>query len=187
MALRQFRATIYTCSGHHTERRVRNEWWNKCKRVRRCRWWYRILMTLRWYPSYCNRAICKHLPVDQGYWLAPYRRQVVTTGWSWYLYQWVVHWQHRQLAENAHPPSILIPCNFNTPISFDIGGKIISISPASFNLGPISPGSNTCIVWFPQNIYTAWDVGSHCLWIPLIINSCIIVSHDQQVPTCKCV
>ena len=38
-----------------------------------------------------------------------------------------------------------VPCTFNTPISFNVGGKAISISPATFNQGPISPGSNTCL------------------------------------------
>ena len=40
--------------------------------------------------------------------------------------------------------SITVPCNFNTPISIYVGGKEIKISPASFNLGPVSPGSTTC-------------------------------------------
>jgi cathepsin D len=47
--------------------------------------------------------------------------------------------------QSTYLPSILVPCNFNTPISFDVGGKTISISPASFNLGPIFPGSDTCV------------------------------------------
>jgi len=69
-----------------------------------------------------------------------------------------------------------IPCNFNTPISIYVGKKEIKISPASFNLGPVSPGSTTCyagaasddsltgVFWilgdvFLRNAYTAWDVG----------------------------
>ena len=39
----------------------------------------------------------------------------------------------------------LVPCTFNTPISIDVGGKIVNISPASFNLGPVSPNSSTCM------------------------------------------
>jgi len=68
-----------------------------------------------------------------------------------------------------------IPCKFNTSISFNVGGKTVNISPASFNLGPVSPGSSTCAAgakskrnldfWtlgdvFLQNVYTAWDVGN---------------------------
>ncbi|KAH9957279.1 acid protease [Lactifluus volemus] len=71
-----------------------------------------------------------------------------------------------------------IPCNFNTPISITVGGKVINISPASFNLGPVSSNNlNTCVAgavsdagltglfWFLgdvflQNVYTAWDVGN---------------------------
>ncbi|KAH9988225.1 Asp-domain-containing protein [Russula vinacea] len=71
-----------------------------------------------------------------------------------------------------------IPCNFNTPISVYVGGKEVQISPATFNLGPVSTGSDTCIAgaaaievlaeanfWilgdvFLQNIYSAWDVGN---------------------------
>jgi cathepsin D len=34
-----------------------------------------------------------------------------------------------------------VPCDFNTPISFHVGGKEIKISPETFNLGPASePG-----------------------------------------------
>jgi cathepsin D len=38
----------------------------------------------------------------------------------------------------------LVPCSFNSTISINIGGKIINISPASFNLGPIYEGSTSC-------------------------------------------
>ncbi|KAH9984826.1 aspartic peptidase domain-containing protein [Russula vinacea] len=72
---------------------------------------------------------------------------------------------------------IPVPCNFNTPISVYVGGKEVKISPATFNLGPVSDGSDTCVAgaasiaaltgyfWilgdvFLQNIYTAWDVGN---------------------------
>ena len=41
--------------------------------------------------------------------------------------------------------SITVPCNFDIPISVYVGGKEVKISPASFNLGPVSPGSDTCI------------------------------------------
>jgi Eukaryotic aspartyl protease len=41
--------------------------------------------------------------------------------------------------------SITVPCNFNTPISVYVGGKEVKISPATFNLGPVSAGSDTCI------------------------------------------
>ena len=41
--------------------------------------------------------------------------------------------------------SITVPCNFNTPISVYVGGKEVKISPATFNLGPVSDGSDTCV------------------------------------------
>jgi cathepsin D len=41
--------------------------------------------------------------------------------------------------------SITVPCDFNTPISFFIGGKEIKISPASFNLGPVSQDPGRCL------------------------------------------
>ncbi|KAH9958947.1 acid protease [Russula dissimulans] len=71
-----------------------------------------------------------------------------------------------------------IPCSFNTPISVSVGGTEFQISPATFNLGPVSGGdSSTCAAgaaadpsltgefWvlgdvFLQNIYSAWDVGN---------------------------
>jgi len=69
-----------------------------------------------------------------------------------------------------------IPCTFNTTISIDVGGKTVSITPASFNLGPVTPNLSTCMAgaasdptligtyWilgdvFLQNVYSAWDVG----------------------------
>ena len=49
----------------------------------------------------------------------------------------------------SHPTtsdfSFTVPCDFNTPFSVYVGGKEVKISPESFNLGPISPGSNTCL------------------------------------------
>ena len=41
--------------------------------------------------------------------------------------------------------SITIPCNFNTSIAVSVGGKEVEISPESFNLGPESEGSDTCV------------------------------------------
>jgi len=80
-----------------------------------------------------------------------------------------------QSAPQYGPGLYTIPCNFNTPISIDVGGMDIAISPASFNHGRVS--DNTCIAgaaasqalsgnfWilgdvFLQNIYSAWDVGN---------------------------
>ena len=40
---------------------------------------------------------------------------------------------------------LLVPCKFDTPVSVEVGGKTVSISPASFNLGPVSPNSSTCL------------------------------------------
>ncbi|KAN0123324.1 eukaryotic aspartyl protease [Russula decolorans] len=69
-----------------------------------------------------------------------------------------------------------IPCTFNTSVSINVGGKAVSIPPASFNQGRVSEGSSTCVAgavadpdltgrfWvlgdvFLQNVYSAWDVG----------------------------
>jgi len=81
------------------------------------------------------------------------------------------------LAPDLAPGLYTIPCNFNTSISFDVGGKNINISPASFNLGPVPGSLDTCVAgaasddsltgvfWvlgdvFLQNVYTAWDAGN---------------------------
>jgi cathepsin D len=40
---------------------------------------------------------------------------------------------------------IPVPCNFNTPVSINVGGREVEISPATFNLGAVSPGSNNCV------------------------------------------
>jgi hypothetical protein len=39
---------------------------------------------------------------------------------------------------------LTVPCDFNALISIYVGGKEIKISPDTFNLGPISDGSNQC-------------------------------------------
>ncbi len=39
----------------------------------------------------------------------------------------------------------IVPCTLDTPVSINVGGKEVSISPDSFNLGPVSQGSNICI------------------------------------------
>jgi len=40
---------------------------------------------------------------------------------------------------------LTVPCNFNTSISIYVGEKEIKISPKTFNLGPISDGSDRCL------------------------------------------
>ncbi|KAH9161573.1 acid protease [Lactarius sanguifluus] len=69
-----------------------------------------------------------------------------------------------------------IPCNFNTPVSITFSGKVFKISASTFNLGPESSGSSTCIggfgaldglgFWivgdvFLQNVYTTFDLGNN--------------------------
>ncbi|KAH9019324.1 acid protease [Lactarius deliciosus] len=69
-----------------------------------------------------------------------------------------------------------IPCNFNTPVSITFSGKVFKISASTFNLGPESPGSSTCVggfgasddlgFWivgdvFLQNVYTTFDLGNN--------------------------
>jgi hypothetical protein len=41
--------------------------------------------------------------------------------------------------------NLAVPCDFDTPISIYVGGKEIRISPDTFNLGPISNGSEICL------------------------------------------
>ncbi|KAI9437839.1 acid protease [Lactarius psammicola] len=69
-----------------------------------------------------------------------------------------------------------IPCDFNTPVSITFSGKVFEISASTFNLGPESSGSSTCIggfgavdglgFWivgdvFLQNVYTTFDLGNN--------------------------
>ncbi|KAI0042304.1 acid protease [Auriscalpium vulgare] len=70
-----------------------------------------------------------------------------------------------------------IPCTFNTPLEVSLGGKSFTIEPSTFNLGPVSTGSSTCVggaaaddeigseFWilgdvFMRNVYTQFDVGN---------------------------
>lgn len=50
-----------------------------------------------------------------------------------------------------------VPCNFATPISVYFGGKEFKISPATFNLGPVSNGSDTCLAGAASNEAAARD------------------------------
>ena len=47
--------------------------------------------------------------------------------------------------------NIAVPCTFNTPLTINVGGKAVSISPASFNQGQVSPGSSTCFAGAAAN------------------------------------
>ncbi|KAI0047686.1 peptidase A1, partial [Auriscalpium vulgare] len=66
---------------------------------------------------------------------------------------------------------------FSTPISVTLGGTAFTVDPSTFNLGPVSDGSSTCVggaaaddsigseFWilgdvFLQNVYTKFDVGN---------------------------
>ncbi|KAI0050652.1 acid protease [Auriscalpium vulgare] len=70
-----------------------------------------------------------------------------------------------------------IPCSFDTPLSVTFGGTEFTIDPSTFNLGPVSDGSSTCVggavadddissaFWILgdvllQNVYTKFDVGN---------------------------
>jgi cathepsin D len=69
-----------------------------------------------------------------------------------------------------------IPCSFNMVVSITFGGIAYQIPPSSFNLGPTSPGSSSCIgtfagddrtsLWivgtsFMENVYTVFDQGNN--------------------------
>jgi len=47
---------------------------------------------------------------------------------------------------------ITVPCTFNTTISVYVGGRGFKIAPATFNLGPVSEGSDTCIAGAASNV-----------------------------------
>ena len=46
---------------------------------------------------------------------------------------------------HSYNVNTIVPCSLNTSISMNVGGKHVSISPASFNLGRVSPGSDLCL------------------------------------------
>jgi cathepsin D len=41
--------------------------------------------------------------------------------------------------------TLAVPCDFNTSISVSCGGKVINISPDTFNLGPIHGDPKRCL------------------------------------------
>ena len=41
-----------------------------------------------------------------------------------------------------------VPCDFNTPVAITFSGKAFQINPSTFNLGPESSGSSTCVGGF---------------------------------------
>ncbi|KAI0062158.1 acid protease [Artomyces pyxidatus] len=69
-----------------------------------------------------------------------------------------------------------IPCTFDTPIELTFNDVTFSVSPSTFNLGPVAQGSSTCVgglgadddlygLWivgdvFLQNVYTVFDVAN---------------------------
>ena len=59
--------------------------------------------------------------------------------------------------------SITVPCDFNTPISVYVGGKGVKISPESFNLGPISAGSDICVAGASSDATLEVETGSRTL------------------------
>jgi hypothetical protein len=46
---------------------------------------------------------------------------------------------------HSYNSNTIVPCTLNTSISMNVGGKEVSISPHTFNLGPISQDSDLCI------------------------------------------
>ncbi|GBE79958.1 Aspartic protease [Sparassis crispa] len=68
-----------------------------------------------------------------------------------------------------------IPCDAVSPLNITISGTVFTVSPETFNKGPLNDGSNNCLgglmgqpslgFWilgdvFLQNVYTAFDVGN---------------------------
>jgi hypothetical protein len=47
--------------------------------------------------------------------------------------------------------SVTVPCNFNTSISVSIGGAAVTITPATFNLGPTASNNNLCLAGAASN------------------------------------
>ena len=91
---------------------------------------------------------------------------------------------------------VSVPCSFNTPITLTFSGQDFTVDPSTFNLGPVSSGSSTCVgglasdskITNRQYIYFRSDVTTatkSCCYRILDCRRCLLAECVHRIRCCQ--